>query len=142
MRVSSSTNPYSFLDSPLISLFNGCKDHLVSSPLLLRYDRTKPVFLKIDWSAGGMGYILMQADDTSQSVATFQLLKEKGECAFDLSLDGPRLIPVFFGSRSNQPFEIHYHSFVGEVACGRWAISCCMRYLWGEFFTGFTIVSQ
>ena len=84
----------------------------------------------------------MQADETSQSVADIQLLEETGECTFDLSLVGPRLRPVFFGSRSNQPFEIRYHSFVGEVACGRWAISCCRRYLWGNFFTGFAIVSQ
>ena len=81
----------------------------------------------MDWSAGGMGYILIQDDDTSQSVAAVQLLEETGECMFDLSLDGPRLKPVFFGSRSNQPFEIHYYSFVSEVACGRCAISCCRR---------------
>ena len=62
---------------PLISLFNELKDHLVSSPLLLRYDITKPAFLKTDWSTGGMGYILMQADDTLQSVAAVQLLEEK-----------------------------------------------------------------
>ena len=83
----------------------------------------------------------MQADDTSQSVATLQLLEDKGKCIFNLSLDGPRLRPVFSGSRSNQSFEINYHSFVGEVACGRWAISCCRRHLWGEGFTGFAIVS-
>ena len=127
--------------SPLISLFNDCKAHLVSSPLLLRYDSTKPAFLKTDWSAGGMGYILMQADDTSQSVATVQLLEGKGECAFDLSLGGPRLRLVFFGSRSDQPFEIHYHSFVGEVACGRWAISFCRRYLWGKFYWIFDCIA-
>ena len=78
----------------------------------------KPVFLKTGWSAGGKGYILMQADETSKSVDDVQLLEEKGECTFDLSHDGPRLRPVFFGSRSNQPFEIYYHSFVGEVVCG------------------------
>ena len=45
-----------------------------------------------------------------------------------------RLRPVFCGSCSNQPFEIHYHFFVGEVACERCAISCCRRYLWGKFY--------
>ena len=65
-------------------------------------------------------------------MATVQLLEGKGECAFDLSLDGPQLRPAFFGSRFNQPFEIHYHSFIGEVTCGRWTISCCRRYLWGK----------
>ena len=75
-------------------------------------------------------------------MAAIRLLEETGECTFDLSIYGPRLRPVFFGSRSNQPFEIHYHSFVGEVACGRWAICCCRRYLWGKSFIEFAIVSQ
>ena len=107
----------------LITLFDNCKQHLVSSPLLLRYDSSKPAFLKTDWSAGGMGYLLMQADDSPQSIEAVQKLESTGDCTFDLSLDGPRLRPVFFGSRSNQPYEEHYHSFVGEVACGHWAIS-------------------
>ena len=77
---------------------------------------------------------MMHADDTSQSVDSIQLLENKGVCIFYLSLDGRQLRPVFFGSRSNQPFEIHCHYFVGEVACERWAISCYRRYLWGEIF--------
>ena len=112
-------SPILSLNPNLIALFHDCQTHLITSPLLLRYDSTKPVFLKTDWSAGRMDYILIQANDTSQSVAAVQLLEETGECSFDLSLDGPRLRPVFFGSHFNQLFEIHYHSFVGEVACVR-----------------------
>ena len=82
----------------LINLFNDYKNYLVTSPLLLRYDSSKPAFPKTDWSADGMGYILTQVDDLPQSVAAIQLLKDKGEYTFDLSLDGPRLRPVFFGS--------------------------------------------
>ena len=66
-----------------------------------------------------MGYILIQADGTTQSVAAVQLLEKTWECTFDLPLDGPRLRPVLFDLRSNRRFEIHYHSFVGEVTCGR-----------------------
>ena len=113
----------------LIALFNDCKNYIVSSLLLLWHDRSKPSFIKINWSAGGMGYILMQADDSSKSVAAIPLLEDKGECTLNSSLDGPRLWPVFFDTRSSQPFEIHYHSFISEFACGRWAISCCRKYL-------------
>ena len=81
-----------------------------------------------------MSYILIQTDESPQSLAALTLLEDTDECTFDLSLDGPRLRPVFFGSRSNQNFEVQYHSFVGEVACGRWAISCCRKYLWGKKF--------
>ena len=29
------------------------------------------------------------------------------------------------------PYERNYHSFVGEVACGRWSIAANRKYLWG-----------
>ena len=88
-----------------------------------------------------MVYILMHADEFPQSLAVLTLLEDTGEYTFDLLLDDPRLRPVFFDSRSNKTFEVHYHYFVGEVVCGRWAISCCRKYLWGRFFTESTIVS-
>ena len=48
---------------------------LVISPLLLQYDSSKSAFLKTDWSAGGMGYILMQTNDSPQSVAAVKFWK-------------------------------------------------------------------
>ena len=81
-----------------------------------------------------MGYMLMQVDDSPQSVGTIYLLEDKGECTFDLSLDSPPLRSVLFGSQSSHPFEIKYHSFVSEVVCGRWKISCCRKYFWGITF--------
>ena len=76
----------------------------------------------------------MQDDEYPQSVVALTLLEDTSERTFDLSLDGPRLRPVYFGSRSNQNFEVQYHSFVGEVACGRLANSCCRKYLCGNKF--------
>ena len=91
--------------------------------MLARFDPLKPTFLKIDWSAEGMGWILMQpADDIESTKSTKSLLK-CGECTFDLSKDGARLRPVRFKSRACTDFERKYHSFVGEAASGRWAIS-------------------
>ena len=126
----------------MITLFDDCKNQLITSPLLLRCDSSKPVFPKTNWSTGGMGYILMQADESPQSLAVLTLLEDTGECIFDLSLDGPRLRSVFFNSRSNQTFEVHYHSFVDEVACGRWVFSCYRKYLWGRSSTGSVIILQ
>ena len=50
--------------SSLITLFDDCKTQLVTSPLSLRYDNSKPAFLKTDWSDVGMSYILMKADES------------------------------------------------------------------------------
>lgn len=54
----------------------------------------------------------MQADDSPQPLAALTLLEKTGEYTFDFSLDSPRLRPMFFGSRSNQTFEEHHHSFL------------------------------
>ena len=72
----------------LIKLFCNCKTYLVTSQYLLRFDSSRPTFLKTDWSAGGMGYILMHPDDSSDSIAAMKHLADTGELLFDLSHDG------------------------------------------------------
>ena len=106
----------------LLELFNTAKDLITSSPILARYDPSKPTFLKTDWSAEGMGWILMQPAQDEASLAATKLLIETGEVTFDIAKTGAQLRPVQFGSRACTALEATYHSFVGEVACGRWAI--------------------
>ena len=71
----------------LISIFEELKVTITSSPMLARFDPLKPTFLKIDWSAEGMGWILMQpADDIESTKATKSLLK-CGKCYVQFDLD-------------------------------------------------------
>ena len=115
-------------------LFTSLKQDLTTSPVMARYDSTKPLFLKTDWSALGMIFILMQpCDDAASRKATEHLLKT-GECLFELGADGPRLQPFLSGFRICTESESHYHSFVGEIAALRWAISRLKVYLWGQKF--------
>ena len=65
-----------------------------------------------------MGWILMQPADDEVSTAATKLLRDTGECSFDLTKGGARLRPTVFGSRSCALQESKYHSFKGEVACG------------------------
>ena len=65
----------------------------------------------------------MQLDNSPESIAAIETLQSTGQCLFDQILSGPRLMPVLFKSRSNLVHEKYYHSFVGEIACGRWSIS-------------------
>jgi hypothetical protein len=115
-------------------LFDEVKLGVTSSPCLARYDHHKPTFLKTDWSADGFGSILMQPDDSPASLAATKRLVEEGICDFDLTLGGARLRPCRFDSRKCTEQEEHFHSFVGEAACGRWAISKNKKYLWGTLF--------
>jgi len=64
------------------------------------------------------------------------------ECHFELSFDEPKLYRVAFGSQSNLPYEVNYHSFIGEFFYGHWSIAHNRRYLWGNISIGFTISTQ
>ena len=103
----------------LLELFTDIKRCITSSPVLARYDPDKPTFLKIDWSAEGMGWIMMQPADDDESVAATKTLLETGEYLFDLTRSRARLRSAGFGSRAYLPQESKYHSFVGKEACGR-----------------------
>ena len=76
----------------------------------------------------------MHPDDSNEARLATVKLRQKNECDFDLSLDGARLRPILFNSRSCSATKRHYHGFVGEIACGRWAIRMEKRYLWGTHF--------
>ena len=77
-----------------------------------------------------MGWIIMQPADDAESIAATKQLQSGGKCLFDLTLKGARLKPIGFGSRACTGLEKKYHSFVGEAACGRWAIS--QKKIYGE----------
>ena len=86
---------------------------MTSSPVLAQYDSTNPTFLKTDWIAFGMTWILLQPADDEDCVSVMDKLKKESICLFDLSLAGPRLRPIAFGSRNCSTAESHLHSFVG-----------------------------
>ena len=52
------------------------------------------MFCQKYWSTGGMGYILMQLYNLPESIGTIKYLESTGEWPFDLTLSGPRLMPV------------------------------------------------
>ena len=53
---------------------------------------------------------------------------------FDLSKSGAHLLNIKFGSRPCTDIERRCHSFLGEVACGLWAIAQNITFLWGTHF--------
>ena len=89
----------------LIELFDDIKVCITSSPVLARYDPSKPTFLETDWSAEDMGWIIMQPVCDAESIAATAHLNSTGECKFDLTKSGARLRPTGFGSRSCLPQE-------------------------------------
>ena len=118
----------------LISLFEELRVIITSIPVFARFDSLKSTFLKTEWSVEGIGWKLIQPTDDVKSTEAPKDLLKSGECTFDFSKNSARLRPVRFGSRARTDFEHKYHSFVGEAASGRWAISQNRHYLWGNNF--------
>ena len=81
--------PCNLWTPPLLLLWEELKIGITSSPCLARYDSSKPCFRKTDWSALGMGWILMQSDDSDASVQALHLLCTEGLCNFDVTMSGP-----------------------------------------------------
>ena len=73
----------------------------------------------------------MQPDNSTASKVVVAKFLSTGECDFGLSQSGARLQPILFNTRSCTETERHYHGFVGEIACGRWARAMEKRHLWG-----------
>ena len=69
----------------LVATFENSQRSITSSPLHASYDSNKPIFLKTDWSATGMGYILMQPDNSEASKVVLTKLLVIGDCDFDFS---------------------------------------------------------
>lgn len=84
----------------LWDLFRWMKEAVTSSLVLARYNALKPCFAKTDWLALGIGYILMQPDDSSESETALQWLRQGKGCNFDTPLKGACLKPVRFGARN------------------------------------------
>ena len=106
----------------LIQLFEDLKVGITSSPVMSRFDPSKPTILKTDWSARGMSWILMQPADDDASVKATDTLNNTGEFLFDIDMEGPRLKPIKYESRACTSTKNWFHSFIGEAAAGRWGI--------------------
>jgi hypothetical protein len=129
LRNNSTVHQSRLTTQQLRDAFAALKIAITSDPCLARFDSTLPTFLKTDWSAAGMSYVLMQPSDDPSSKKALSILERGGPNTFDELMTGARLRPVRFGSRRCTDRERHFHSFVGEAVTGRWAIGQCRRYL-------------
>jgi len=114
------------------------KQSILTGPVLKRPDSKRRFYLKTDWSSNAMGAVLLQADQTEEAEEAMRKEVESGKCEFDKAISGLRLRPVAFISRICKGKERDYHSYVGEAACGRWAMRKFRQWLTGKEFTWIT----
>ena len=116
-------------------------DELLKTPIRKRPDFERRFYLKTDWSKCGMGAALLQADaDNEVARLAEEAEKKGGPCAFDKTTSNQdlRLRPITMLSRSCTKSERSYHSHMGELATGLWAMEKFKRYLLMTTFTWIT----
>ena len=108
---------------------------ILSGPTLVRPYPSRMFYIKTYWSKDVMVAVLLKADVSEEARNPEEQEKSGGKCEFENSLEGMRLRPIYFISRSTVlPLEKSRHSFVGEVAAVRWAIGKFRKYLWQSEF--------
>ena len=83
----------------LFQLFEDVKLCIISSPVLARYGPDKSTFFKIDWSAEGIDWIMMQPADNAESLRSIKLSLKTIKYLFKLTINGTRLRQTGFGFR-------------------------------------------
>ena len=71
----------------LITLFEPLKERVILSPVLYQFDSNTKIFLKTDWSAKGMIWILMQPADDKESLQSEKSIINIGGFKFDFATD-------------------------------------------------------
>ena len=119
--------------------FESLQQSIASSPLLARYNYTKPIFLKPNWSATGMGYIPIQLNNSEASKVALTICLVTGDCDFDYSQSSTQLQPIIFKSHTYSDTKLHYHGFLGEIACDQWDMATENGISGGHIFPGYAI---
>ena len=83
-----------------------------------------------------MGWILMQPHFSEGSHSALKKLEKTGEYDYGLSLKGPRLRPINFGSRPYKNYEVNYHDLIREIFVSRVEINKLHTFLRGVFSIG------
>ena len=97
----------------MLRLFEALKVDIISSPIIVRYDQTKPCFLKKDWISITMYFVLIQLDNSVESAKAIEPLITYTYNNFDRSMPGARLQPVVSRCRLCTDSERHRRIFIG-----------------------------
>ena len=114
------------------------KTAILDDPCLKRYDHTKRLYLRTDFSSHGMGYAACQPGDDEPSILAMQREMAGSDCEFMRPNSLLVLHPVAFASRKNRGYELKLHSHLGEGFAGDWAMNRCRHFVLGQRFTWFT----
>lgn len=108
------------------------KHALVNSNVLKEPQYDRPFIVQSDWSAEGMGAVLMQEYDVyKDSNGRWQLDTDEGSAQHN----GPRkriAYPIAYASRKCLPSESRYSAHLGELAAAKFALDKFASFTFGQ----------
>jgi hypothetical protein len=128
--------PYWSTDA--VKEFDDIRMALLSDPVIRRFDHTKLIVLRTDFSSLGFGFVLLQPGVDQASIdATADYRAGKG---FVFMTPGSKAIlhPICFGARRTRGNEVRLHSHLGEGFAGDWSINKNRQYVFGQRFVWVT----
>ena len=107
---------------------------ILADPCIKRFDPTKLVVLRTDFSSFGFGYVLLQPGDDEASLSAVQDYRNGKGFAFMTKASSAVLHPICFGSRKTRGNKSCLHSHLGEGFSGNYTINKCRQYLFAQQF--------
>ena len=118
--------------------FEDIKGAILDDPCVKRFDHTKLVILRTDYSGLGFGWALLQPGNDEASTAAAQDYRDGKGFSFMTKESKAILHPVCFGARKTRGNEARLHSHLGEGFSGDYAINKCRQYLFAQRFVWVT----
>jgi hypothetical protein len=118
--------------------FNDIRHAILDDPCIKRFDSTKLVILRTDFSSLGFGWCLLQPGDDAASVSAAQDYRDGKGFVFMTKQSQAVLHPVCFGARRTRGNESRLHSHLGEGFAGDYGINKCRQYIFAQRFVWVT----
>ena len=120
------------------SEFDDMRNAIITDPCIKRFDSSKLVVLRTDFSSIGFGWCLLQPGNDAASITAAQDYRDGKGFSFMTKSSQALLNPVCFGARRTRGNESRLHSHLGEGFAGDFAINKCRQYLFAQRFVWVT----
>ena len=118
--------------------FDDIRMALLSDPVVKRFDHTKLVVLRSDFSSFGFGFVLLQPGNNHESIDAAAAYRAGKGFSFMDKDSKAVLHPICFGARRTRGNETRLHSHLGEGFAGDYAINKVRQYVFGQRFVWVT----
>ena len=114
--------------------FDDMRTAIISDPCLQRFDYRKPVIIRTDFSAWGLGYVLLQPGNDDASLQASQDYWDGKGFTFMTKDSKAVLYPICFGARKCRGNKVRLHSHLRKCFADNYGINKVRHYVFGQLF--------